>query len=116
MKRGAIFFGTAASTAPSRRNLEQSLPRYRHVDADIRDESALADVFSRHGKNITVIIHTAAQPSHDWAAREPLTDFSINATGTLDLLEATRRHCPEAVFIFTSTPCQCCYAPGPSWG
>jgi len=70
---------------------------------DIRDQKALSRIFSLYQKDIKLIIHTAAQPSHDWAAREPLTDFSINAEGTLVLLEAARRYCPEAVFIFTST-------------
>jgi CDP-paratose 2-epimerase len=99
----SYFFGAAASTQPARINLEHAIAAYRHVNADIRDEAALSDVFARHGKNISVVIHSAAQPSHDWAAREPLTDFAVNATGTLLLLEATRRHCPQAVFIFTST-------------
>jgi CDP-paratose 2-epimerase len=97
------FFGAAASTAGTRRMLEQTLPHYHHYDADIRDCESLRRVFSRLGKEISVIIHTAAQPSHDWAAREPFTDFGVNATGTLNLLENARVSCPEAVFIFTST-------------
>ena len=56
-----------------------------------------------YGRDIALVIHTAAQPSHDWAAREPITDFTVNANGTLNLLEVTRRHCPDAPFIFTST-------------
>ncbi|MEQ8561491.1 MAG: NAD-dependent epimerase/dehydratase family protein, partial [Cytophagales bacterium] len=60
-------------------------------------------IFNEYGSDIKLIIHAAAQPSHDWAAREPITDFSTNAVGTLNLLEATRNHCPDAVFIFTST-------------
>jgi len=63
----------------------------------------VAAVFARYGSSIQCVIHAAAQPSHDWAAREPLTDFSINALGTLHLLEATRRFSPDAAFIFTST-------------
>ena len=63
----------------------------------------LAIVFEEFGKDIKLIVHTAAQPSHDWAAKEPLTDFGVNAVGTINLLELTRLHCPEAVFIFTST-------------
>ncbi|MGB1718595.1 MAG: NAD-dependent epimerase/dehydratase family protein, partial [Candidatus Latescibacterota bacterium] len=70
---------------------------------DIRDASAIDQLFAEYGRSISVVIHTAAQPSHDWAAREPLTDFSVNANGTLNLLEATRTHCPEAAFVFTST-------------
>jgi CDP-paratose 2-epimerase len=70
---------------------------------DIRDHKAVSRVFSSYGKDIKIVIHTAAQPSHDWAAHEPFTDFSVNAGGTLNLLEAARRYCPDAVFIFTST-------------
>jgi len=99
----ARFFGAEASTLPNRRGLESSLARYRHFDTDIRDASAVSAVFERYRKDTSVVIHTAAQPSHDWAARDPFTDFGVNANGTLNLLEATRRHCPDAVFIFTST-------------
>lgn len=97
------FFGNSASTAWNVATLSEALPSYMHISVDIRDERAVQDVFSRYASNIAVVIHTAAQPSHDWAAREPLTDFSVNALGTLNLLEASRRNCPEAVFIFTST-------------
>ncbi len=97
------FFGEDGSTAWRRERLERELQRYVHVDADIRDESAMDRVFSRYGRSIALVIHAAAQPSHDWAAREPLTDFSVNATGTLIVLEMTRRYCPDAAFIFTST-------------
>ena len=99
----AYFFGQEASTKPTAEGLERSLPNYRHEAVDIREESAVLGLFEKLGKEIRVVIHTAAQPSHDWAAREPFTDFGVNATGTLHLLEATRRHCPEAPFIFTST-------------
>ena len=99
----ARFFGAEASTLANRRNLEKSLSRYRHHDVDIRDAEAIDALFKNYGSDTKVVIHTAAQPSHDWAARDPFTDFSVNANGTLNLLEATRRHCPEAVFIFTST-------------
>jgi len=70
---------------------------------DFRDNDAVNALFARLGSSIKVVVHTAAQPLHDWAAREPHTDFTVNAVGTLNLLEAARRHCPEAVFIFTST-------------
>ena len=99
----ARFFGADASTAKTRRQLESSLERYRHEDLDIRDASKVDALFARLGPAIKVVVHTAAQPSHDWAAKEPHTDFEVNALGTLNLLEATRRHCPDAVFIFTST-------------
>ncbi len=79
------------------------LPNYVQHDADIRDAAGLEEIIAPLGSRIGVVIHTAAQPSHDWAAREPITDFGINAPGTLHLLEAARKHCPEAPFIFTST-------------
>lgn len=99
----AEFFGADASTAPTRQRLEQELPGYRHYAIDIRDAEAVNRVFKEFGKSIQVVVHTAAQPSHDWAAQSPITDFSVNALGTLNLLEATRLYCPDAVFIFTST-------------
>ena len=99
-----VFFGDGASTAWNRRRLEAEHPtRYRHVDADIRDAGAIDRLFAGHRGDVALVVHAAAQPSHDWAAREPMTDFSVNATGTLVLLEAARRHAPEAPFIFTST-------------
>jgi CDP-paratose 2-epimerase len=99
----ARFFGSEASTVRSRERLEASLKRYKHKDLDIRDRSAIDTLFSQLGRAVKVVVHAAAQPSHDWAARDPHTDFEVNAQGTLNLLEATRRHCPEAVFVFTST-------------
>jgi CDP-paratose 2-epimerase len=97
------FFGEDGSTQWNRENLEATLKNYQHRAIDIRDENAIDALFAECGREIAVVIHTAAQPSHDWAAREPLTDFSINANGTINLLEATRKHCPDAAFIFTST-------------
>jgi CDP-paratose 2-epimerase len=97
------FFGDKASTLWSRRRLEAELPGYRHYDIDIRDQAAVVDLFGQYETNIAVIIHTAAQPSHDWAAKAPFVDFSVSASGTLNLLEVTRQYCPEACFIFTST-------------
>ena len=99
----AIFFGAEASTALTRTKLEKSLKNYHHEAVDIRDNDKVNAVFAKLSSSIKVVVHTAAQPSHDWAAREPHTDFSVNAVGTLNLLEATRQHCPGAVFIFTST-------------
>ncbi len=99
----AYFFGPEASTAWNRNRLIERFSNYRHYNVDIRDAEALEQIFQEYGTDIRLVIHTAAQPSHDWAAREPFTDFTINANGTLNLLEFTRRHCPEAVFIFTST-------------
>jgi CDP-paratose 2-epimerase len=97
------FFGPEASTAATRAMLQRSLKRYEHQDLDIRDTAGIDDLFARLGSNIKAIVHTAAQPSHDWAAGDPHTDFQVNALGTLNLLQSTRTHCPEAVFIFTST-------------
>lgn len=99
----AYFFGSNASTLPRLEALRNEISGFEHHSLDIRDGIKVMDLFSKHGANITAVIHTAAQPSHDWATREPATDFSINATGTLNVLEACRTHCPEAVFIFTST-------------
>lgn len=97
------FFGEDGSTDWNRVRLEQEVPGYTHVSADIRDHVAMDALFGRYGRDVALVVHAAAQPSHDWAAREPVTDFSVNATGTLVLLEAVRAHCPDAVFIFTST-------------
>jgi CDP-paratose 2-epimerase len=97
------FFGEEASTEWNRKRLENKFSNYKHYNIDIRDWENLGKVFKEYNKDIALIIHTAAQPSHDWAAKEPLTDFTVNANGTLNMLELTRQHCPEAVFIFTST-------------
>lgn len=98
------FFGDDASTHWNRCKLERELPgRYRHYEVDIRDQAGVEQLFRKYAADIELVIHTAAQPSHDWAARDPLTDFSVNAQGTLHLLEATRRHASEAPFIFTSS-------------
>ena len=99
----AYFFGHDASTSWNTRRLQQRLPRFRHEPIDIRDEAAIDALFRRYARDISVVVHCAAQPSHDWASREPMTDFSVNATGTLVLLQATRTHASDAVFIFTST-------------
>ena len=97
------FFGPNASTKWNRDQLIEEIPNYHHLDEDIRDEKAMEKIFSDYGSDLELIIHAAAQPSHDWAAKEPFTDFTVNANGTLMLLEMTRQYCPEAVFIFTST-------------
>ncbi len=99
----SYFFGAEASTSATREQLESALANYRHRAVDIRDAEAVGEVFRDLGKSVEVVVHTAAQPSHDWAAREPQTDFGVNAIGTLNLLEAVREHSPDAVFIFTST-------------
>ena len=89
------FFGPDASTEWSRRELVAAVPRYTHHDADIRDTDGINAIFARYGNDIALVVHTAAQPSHDWAAKDPPTDFSVNANGTLVMLEATRKHCPR---------------------
>ncbi|MGD0831720.1 MAG: NAD-dependent epimerase/dehydratase family protein [Terracidiphilus sp.] len=98
------FFGEEASTRWNQIRLRETLGNsYRAESFDIRDWDRVDRLFADLGKNISLVIHTAAQPSHDWAAREPHTDFSVNATGTLNILEAARLHCADAPFIFTST-------------
>jgi CDP-paratose 2-epimerase len=100
----AYFFGPDASTKPSGRRLAEELgDSFRAIDLDIRDCEGIDRLFAEHGSQIELVVHTAAQPSHDWAAREPHTDFSVNAVGTLNLLQAAREHCPSATFVFTST-------------
>lgn len=99
----AAFFGSEASTKWNRLRLEQDLASYRHEALDIRDIDGLRSLFARYGKDIAVIVHCAAQPSHDWAAKDVSTDFSVNANGTLNLLQCTREICPEAVFLHLST-------------
>jgi CDP-paratose 2-epimerase len=95
------FFGKDASTVWNRDFLIQKYKNYYHFNIDIRNNEELEKIFKKF--KFDLIIHTAAQPSHDWAANEPITDFTINANGTLLLLENFRKHCPDAVFIFTST-------------
>ena len=99
----AYFFGKEASTQSNNQQLVETLNHYISRNVDIRDMDAINALFAEFGSDVTLVVHTAAQPSHDWAAKEPLTDFNVNANGTLHLLEATRNYCPEAVFIFTST-------------
>jgi len=97
------FFGEGASTEWNRKALENECSRYRHFPLDIRSEKEMGRLFEEFSKDIKLIIHAAAQPSHDWAAKDPAKDFTVNANGTLVLLEMTRKHCPESVFIHLST-------------
>jgi CDP-paratose 2-epimerase len=99
----AYFFGREASTAWNRARLEAELKHYTHASIDIRDQTAVNELFARYGRAVALIVHAAAQPSHDWAAKEPLIDFDVNARATLILLEAVRQYCPEAPFIYMST-------------
>ncbi len=98
----AQLFGPGASTSHVTRRLSDELDGFRSIDLDIRDADGVARIFADAGE-IEIVVHTAAQPSHDWAVKDPQADFAINANGTLNLLEATRAHCPDATFVFTST-------------
>jgi CDP-paratose 2-epimerase len=99
----SYFFGNSASTDWNVSRIQNLYSNYKHYAVDIRDYEKLGNIFREYGTDISLIIHTAAQPSHDWAAKEPLTDFTVNANGTINMLELNRLYCPEAVFIFTST-------------
>ncbi|MEM7509516.1 MAG: NAD-dependent epimerase/dehydratase family protein [Bacteroidota bacterium] len=99
----AYFFGEEASNSWNKARIESLYPNYQHFSTDIRDQEEINKIFQTYGSDIKLIVHTAAQPSHDWAMKEPLTDFTVNANGTLNLLEACRKFTPESVFIFTST-------------
>jgi CDP-paratose 2-epimerase len=97
------YFGAHATTVWNLEQLKMDIPQYEHHDVDIRDDAKMEAIFAAYGSEISLIIHTAAQPSHDWAANHPMTDFDVNARGTLQLLELARKYCPDTVFIFTST-------------
>jgi CDP-paratose 2-epimerase len=99
----ARFFGPEASTAANTRRLLAEQDAFRSVELDVRDRDGVERLFAQHGSRIELIVHTAAQPSHDWAASDPHTDFTVNANGTLNLLQAAREHCPDATFVFCST-------------
>ena len=99
----AYFFGQDASTNHVKEEFVSSYDNFVAKNVDIRQFDDVVAIFEKYGSDIDLVVHTAAQPSHDWAAKEPLTDFGVNATGTLHMLEATRLHSPKAVFIFTST-------------
>lgn len=97
----SYFFGKSGDTSWNKKRLLKAYKTYTHHSFDIRNEKKVSDVCKEN--RFSLVVHTAAQPSHDWAAREPLTDFSVNATATMVLLEAVRQHAKDAVFIFTST-------------
>jgi CDP-paratose 2-epimerase len=99
----ARFFGEEASTRWVRDRLCAEIARYHHYDVDIRNPEAISKIFAKYGTDVSLVIHTAAQPSHDWAASDPSTDFTVNANGTSVVLEATRLFARDAAFIFTST-------------
>ena len=97
------FFGQDGSVAWNQKRLQKKYKNYTHYSVDIRNASKVNRIFKKYASGITLIVHCAAQPSHDWAAKAPLIDFGVNASGTLILLEAFRKSCPQAVFILTST-------------
>jgi CDP-paratose 2-epimerase len=100
----AWFFGPEASTKQTTERLERELgDAFCSVALDVRDADGIDSLFARQETSIELVIHAAAQPSHDWAALDPQVDFAVNANGTLNLLEATRRHAPSAAFVFCST-------------
>jgi CDP-paratose 2-epimerase len=99
----ARFFGEEASTAHVTEELREGYPEFRSLDVDIRDAEGVNRAFADLAGSLDAVIHTAAQPSHDWAARDPQTDFGVNALGTLNLLEAARTHAADAPFVFCST-------------
>jgi CDP-paratose 2-epimerase len=99
----SVFFGEEASTGWIRERLGREVASYAHCDVDIRDQAEIFRIFDYYRNAISLVVHTAAQPSHDWAAHNPYADFTVNANGTSVLLEATRQFAPDAVFIFTST-------------
>ncbi len=96
------FFGINGSNKWKEKKLRKD-KNYKHYSVDIRNKLKIFEIFKKYKKKIKAVIHTAAQPSHDWAAKEPFTDFDVNANGTLNLLEALRKYCPNASFVFTST-------------
>lgn len=99
----AQFFGATASTQSVTDALADEFGEFRPLDVDIRDAEQVDAIFGQHAKQLSIVVHTAAQPSHDWAASDPITDFTVNANGTLNLLQATRRHAPDATFVNMST-------------
>jgi CDP-paratose 2-epimerase len=100
----SYFFGEENTTENTTKKLINDYKNFFEFNnIDIRDYNSLEKIFKLHKNDIEIIIHTAAQPSHDWASKEPLTDFTVNALGTLNILELTRLYCNNATFIFTST-------------
>ena len=98
-----FFFGKDGSTINVKKDLLKKNKRFRNFNLDIRNFNQLEKIFKRYSKNIMIIIHCAAQPSHDYGKNYPRIDFDVNASGTLNLLELTKKYCPNSVFIFMST-------------
>ena len=100
----SYFFGKDASTIKSLDYLKNKYANYVHFNYDIRQCDEIKKIFHKYNSSIEVIIHAAAQPSHDWAANEPITDFAINASATINLLELMRNYCSESVFGIERQP------------
>ena len=98
-----VFFGNEASTNKIKKDLIKNNKRFKSYNTDIRNYNGLEKIYKKFKKNISLIIHCAAQPSHDYGKNFPILDFNVNATGTLNLLELTKKYCPNAPFIFMST-------------
>ena len=98
-----FFFGKDGDISREKKNLQKNIKNYNHLNINIVNYPSLKKIFKKYNKKIKVIIHAAAQPSHDWAKDKPFIDFEINAKGTLNLLELTKLYCPDAPFIFMST-------------
>ena len=99
----AQFFGPGGDTRGNLDRLRHATARFEHHDLDIRDRAGIDLLFAAQPRPFDLIVHCAAQPSHDKARDIPLVDFDVNAVGTLNLLDAARRHCPDAAFCFMST-------------
>ena len=99
----ATFFGSGASTAATTEWLRRTYAEFRSYDVDVRDAGAVETLFREHARQLACVVHAAAQPSHEWAGTAPRVDFAVNAGGTLNMLEAARKHAPDATFIFVST-------------
>ena len=97
------FFGKTASVVSNINILKKEIKNYKHHNLDIRNKLKIEKIFKKYKKNIKLILHCAAQPSHDWAAREPFTDFLINALGTLNILESVRKYSQNAKLVHMST-------------
>ena len=98
-----FFFGKDGDIGWLKKKLKKDLKNYRHFNTDIRNFKELEKIFKKFKSKISLIIHAAAQPSHDWAKNKPFIDFDINARGTLNLLELTKKYCLKTPFIFMST-------------
>ena len=98
-----FFFGKDGSTIWVKNKLLKRNKNFKNLNVDIRNYEKLKKIFKKYSRNISLIIHCAAQPSHDYGKNYPVIDFNVNATGTLNLLELTKKYCPNSPFIFMST-------------